>query len=476
MKRPLSLLLSVAAASVLLSFPCPVASAENIRDVESSDNFVFNPSAGTCDVFTYERGDLRLESSASFFSSFSPGLIFATTLLTAAVDPASGGPDYFELAPVSLESGKFSMRGRSVDLAFENELLFLGQVRSVDRRPSFASLLFQIELTYVNPLFIDLLGPIRTLTYETSNEVWFSERPWIDPVPAQSDCSPVNRPILRFYSEALAQPNPVTIQMKVPADAVSTQCPFIESQGETIEVQFTYDSNTRDLDPDPNIGRYLSCDDAYGAVSGTIVRAGEFFHRRSCVLIEVENDSTNGSPGSTSSDLYTVSLIGPDALTGTVVRLEDPSGASFADDSLPDRPVLVAPSTGMPGFVTFGSEPVLLELENACSIASSVLSPVFEQLNDMDADGLVGAQDNCLEVANRRQRDSDGDGFGNACDPDFNNDGVVNKVDLGIMKRDFFTRGNSNTDLDSDGSVSAADLGRLKTLFFQSPGPSGLVP
>ncbi|MDH3588073.1 MAG: pullulanase-type alpha-1,6-glucosidase, partial [Gammaproteobacteria bacterium] len=53
---------------------------------------------------------------------------------------------------------------------------------------------------------------------------------------------------------------------------------------------------------------------------------------------------------------------------------------------------------------------------------------------DSDGDGIADAIDNCSELANTDQRDTNGDGFGNRCDPDFNNDGVVNFTDLAIIK------------------------------------------
>ena len=40
--------------------------------------------------------------------------------------------------------------------------------------------------------------------------------------------------------------------------------------------------------------------------------------------------------------------------------------------------------------------------------------------------------------ANASQLDTDADGFGNACDGDFNNDCIVNFVDLGDLKSAFF--------------------------------------
>ncbi|MEO1576046.1 MAG: hypothetical protein AAFU65_13960, partial [Pseudomonadota bacterium] len=69
-------------------------------------------------------------------------------------------------------------------------------------------------------------------------------------------------------------------------------------------------------------------------------------------------------------------------------------------------------------------------------------------------------------------RDTNGDGYGNACDADFNDDCVVNVIDLGIMRTVFFTD-DGDTDLNGDGVVNVLDLGLLRTQFFGAPGPSG---
>ena len=45
---------------------------------------------------------------------------------------------------------------------------------------------------------------------------------------------------------------------------------------------------------------------------------------------------------------------------------------------------------------------------------------------DADGDGIPDAGDNCTEVANPTQCDTNDDGYGNACDADIDNSGIVN--------------------------------------------------
>ena len=72
---------------------------------------------------------------------------------------------------------------------------------------------------------------------------------------------------------------------------------------------------------------------------------------------------------------------------------------------------------------------------------------------DIDADGIADDDDNCVDQANANQVDTDSDGFGNVCDDDDDNDGVVDLADafplLSTETRD--------TDLDSIGDNADTD-------------------
>jgi glucose/arabinose dehydrogenase len=93
---------------------------------------------------------------------------------------------------------------------------------------------------------------------------------------------------------------------------------------------------------------------------------------------------------------------------------------------------------------------------------------------DTDADGIDDQQDNCSMVANPDQLDTNADDYGNACDPDFDGNLVVDFTDLGTMKQRFFTT-DADTDLTGDGSVNFDDLATLKEMMFEPPGPSGVA-
>jgi hypothetical protein len=92
-------------------------------------------------------------------------------------------------------------------------------------------------------------------------------------------------------------------------------------------------------------------------------------------------------------------------------------------------------------------------------------------VKDSDNDGIADMDDNCSRVNNGSQRDTDGDGFGNKCDMDLNNDGVTNQADSVIFRS---TVGSSNphADFNEDGVVNQMDASLLRTAFGKAPGPA----
>jgi hypothetical protein len=100
---------------------------------------------------------------------------------------------------------------------------------------------------------------------------------------------------------------------------------------------------------------------------------------------------------------------------------------------------------------------------------------------DSDSDGVPDGSDNCTDVANVDQLDTDGDDYGNLCDGDLNNDGSTNTLDLNLYKLAHRTSPgdtNYNADADFNGDVviKTLDLNIYKGLHRKPPGPSCCAP
>ncbi|MEM7082833.1 MAG: FG-GAP-like repeat-containing protein [Pseudomonadota bacterium] len=101
--------------------------------------------------------------------------------------------------------------------------------------------------------------------------------------------------------------------------------------------------------------------------------------------------------------------------------------------------------------------------------AANQIVHVYQNV-DSDGDGVFDHLDNCRALANPQQLDPDADGFGNRCDPDLNNDGVVNFIDVQQFQASFLTT-DVPADFSGDGSVNFVDLAILSSFFLQAPGP-----
>ncbi|MDH5255952.1 MAG: dockerin type I domain-containing protein, partial [Gammaproteobacteria bacterium] len=99
---------------------------------------------------------------------------------------------------------------------------------------------------------------------------------------------------------------------------------------------------------------------------------------------------------------------------------------------------------------------------------------------DTDADRAPNELDNCTLVSNASQCDSDGDGFGNRCDADLNNNGATNAQDATLFRAQLgqpsVAPAYNAADLNCNGFVNAQDSTLFRSLLGNPPGPSGLQP
>ncbi|WP_394200709.1 thrombospondin type 3 repeat-containing protein [Marinagarivorans algicola] len=87
---------------------------------------------------------------------------------------------------------------------------------------------------------------------------------------------------------------------------------------------------------------------------------------------------------------------------------------------------------------------------------------------DTDGDGVINTRDNCREVANPQQIDSDNDGYGNVCDGDFDNNGRVDSADASLFVSAFSSQ-NLLYDLDESGRVGLEDFRYFNSVLLNNP-------
>lgn len=104
-------------------------------------------------------------------------------------------------------------------------------------------------------------------------------------------------------------------------------------------------------------------------------------------------------------------------------------------------------------------------------IMLALIVPTVSIAADYDNDGVDDNVDNCIEVSNSNQRDSNGDGFGNICDADLDNSGFVDSIDVDIFIAVYGTS-NADADFDGNGTVDFSDINTFVALYNKPPGPS----
>lgn len=154
-------------------------------------------------------------------------------------------------------------------------------------------------------------------------------------------------------------------------------------------------------------------------------------------------------------------------------------GSTYATQIAPRSPLLAAGSVAVDGGQIIpnvtdgfaGAAPDLGAWERGAALPVYGVRPAL----DTDGDGVPDGIDNCTLVANPTQLDADGDGYGNLCDADLNNTGLVTAADYVIL-RNVLNTADPVADLNGSGLVTAADYTILRSRLNTAPGPSGLRP
>ena len=141
-------------------------------------------------------------------------------------------------------------------------------------------------------------------------------------------------------------------------------------------------------------------------------------------------------------------------------------------EAFANQTILLAPDIGsMNSIVSFGED------ATGNLYIVDLGGDVFRIVADTDDDGVGDGQDNCTLVPNPGQLDTDGDGYGNVCDGDLNDDGSTNTLDLNLYKLAHRSAaGDASYDVDADfngdGVINTLDLNIYKGLHRRPPGPS----
>ncbi len=236
--------------------------------------------------------------------------------------------------------------------------------------------------------------------------------------------------------------------------------------GSTMTLTLTYDSEAPDILPDdPSRG-------FYAAIAGlTLDVGGTTIPRLDAGLIAIYDDLVGGADvWNVTNSQHTEST---QLLTfGALINRND--GTAIGSDALVppwSAPWNIARISYDVSDISDPDSPVVLAVAQA-NIDSLTVSIVP---TDADGDGVFDHIDNCALASNPDQYDADADGYGNICDADLNDSGLVTSSDYTILRN----RLNSNdpvADLNHSGSVTTSDYTILRNKLNQPPGPSGLHP
>jgi len=211
-----------------------------------------------------------------------------------------------------------------------------------------------------------------------------------------------------------------------------------------------------------------------GSLTALAVQGREIFAEKNCAACHGGSDYTV-SAANNLFDVGTLKAASGQRLAGPLTGIDVPTlrdvwatGPWLHDGSAPTLAAAIEAHAGLD--IPAGDLPALVAYVEQIG-SDEGPAPV----SDEDGDGVVLALDNCIAVANPDQFDGDGDGYGNACDGDLNNNGVINAQDLTLF-RSLLGTSSPIADLNHSGTVNAQDTVLMRRMLGGTPGPSGIAP
>jgi len=212
------------------------------------------------------------------------------------------------------------------------------------------------------------------------------------------------------------------------------------------------------------------------SVTGLVIGAGNPATATSYTCIEGnvgvlfgEHYCGNYSFGGNFANDSTVSW-GPGTLTARTIGGDDTANGPIHSVASSD------------GFTTqsFDGNALVISNPSACGLYCPAETWTLHSIDDTDSDGVIDSQDNCTLLSNPSQVDSDADGYGNRCDGDMNQNGIVNSQDYVLFRQQFGQPSVAPTynkaDINANGVVNSQDYVLFRVLVGSPPGPSALAP
>jgi hypothetical protein len=259
-------------------------------------------------------------------------------------------------------------------------------------------------------------------------------------------------------------PTSASTTLNIPADKNVTAVELTSPDNVTPDLApLTYTNTVDDVTFTVPVTEYavvvVSLEDTGSAVNTPPVAVDDSYSTSASTPLVVAAPGILANDSDVDGDTLTVTSHTQPVASGTTT----PAGTVAVN---PDGDFTYTPVSGFFGAATF--DYTISDGNNGVA-AAAVLIAVSAP--DTDSDGILDDQDNCIDVQNADQRDTDNDGYGNICDADFDGNNVVDSTDLSDLKAALRST-STDKDLNGNGVVDSTDYSIARSYLRKPPGPS----